>query len=98
MENKQLQNDGESEANDVYAREYDSNQTKHADSTTNTNNNAGDSETDDSDDSDDDDYGPAPVAGVWAGSQKLIDIAESEVNDINEENDADRPSKKPRVD
>lgn len=31
----------------------------------------GEEETDDDDD--DDDYGPSPAAGIWAGSQKLLD-------------------------
>eukprot|EP00594_Rhizosolenia_setigera_P014077 CAMPEP_0178963188 /NCGR_PEP_ID=MMETSP0789-20121207/14862_1 /TAXON_ID=3005 /ORGANISM="Rhizosolenia setigera, Strain CCMP 1694" /LENGTH=291 /DNA_ID=CAMNT_0020647583 /DNA_START=32 /DNA_END=904 /DNA_ORIENTATION=- len=34
----------------------------------------GDSETDD--DSDEEDYGPAPVSGVWAGSKRLMEVAE----------------------
>jgi hypothetical protein len=43
--------------------------------------NSGDEETDDEDD--DDDYGPAPAAGVWAGSKRLI--TESEVIGDNED-------------
>ena len=57
-------------ASEIYARDFDPNKDETANSS-----NVGDSETDDSDD--DDDYGPSPVAGVWAGSQNLIEIAEN---------------------
>ena len=60
---------------------------------------AGDEETDE--DTDDEDYGPTPVAGVWAGSQKLQ--AESElIEEGDEEEGADHdgvpPAKKSRTD
>ena len=38
-----------------------------------------DEDTDDDDDDDDDDYGPKPVAGIWAGSQKLQNQSEQMV-------------------
>lgn len=57
----------------------------------------GDSETDDS--SDDEDYGPAPAAGVWAGSKQLQEdseaIAEEATNDDGE--NSTRPNKKARA-
>lgn len=71
----------------------------------------GDEETDDEDD--DDDYGPAPSAGIWAGSQKLQqeseriadavddDDGEEETDDDTEKQTDDavaRPSKKVRTD
>eukprot|EP00978_Attheya_sp_CCMP212_P016096 scaffold41918_cov45-Attheya_sp.AAC.1 len=65
----------------------------------------GDSDTDDDDDEetsdDEDDYGPAPVAGIWAGTRKLeaesekIDEGDEETDD--EEEPDDRPSKKARA-
>lgn len=42
----------------------------------------GNEETDD--DTDDDDYGPTPVAGIWAGSQKLEQEAEADEDEDNE--------------
>lgn len=42
----------------------------------------GNEETDD--DTDDDDYGPTPVAGIWAGSQKLVQEAEADEGEDNE--------------
>jgi len=61
---------------------------------------AGESETDDECSSDEEDYGPAPAAGVWAGSQKLE--AESQAMAGGEVADGDRgedlrPTKKIRV-
>jgi hypothetical protein len=56
---------------------------------------------DETDDEDDDDYGPAPSAGIWAGSQKLQQESERLVyGDGEEETDdgeEDRPSKKVRT-
>ena len=60
-----------------------------------------DDETDDEED--DDDYGPAPSAGIWAGSQKLQQESEriAENDDDGEEetdDEDDRPNKKVRTD
>jgi len=60
----------------------------------------GESETDDECSTDEEDYGPAPAAGVWAGSKKLE--AESQVMAGREAVDVDgkddlRPTKKIRV-
>jgi hypothetical protein len=55
-------------------------------------NNGGNSETDDDDDEtddDEDDYGPSPVAGIWAGSKKLL--AESEVIADGDYNQTEEP-------
>mmetsp|Transcript_18695 Transcript_18695/g.40687 ORF Transcript_18695/g.40687 Transcript_18695/m.40687 type:complete len:279 (+) Transcript_18695:116-952(+) len=58
---------------------------------------AGDDETDDDDDGDsdtddgesDDDYGPAPAAGIWAGSNKLEQKSERMVIGDDEDNNDD---------
>eukprot|EP00814_Leptocylindrus_danicus_P011593 CAMPEP_0116030200 /NCGR_PEP_ID=MMETSP0321-20121206/16704_1 /TAXON_ID=163516 /ORGANISM="Leptocylindrus danicus var. danicus, Strain B650" /LENGTH=208 /DNA_ID=CAMNT_0003504943 /DNA_START=24 /DNA_END=651 /DNA_ORIENTATION=+ len=53
---------------------------------------AGDSFTDESSD-DDDDYGPTPIAGVWAGSDKLQKRSEALTfgggDDVDDDDDAD---------
>jgi len=45
---------------------------------------------------DEDDYGPEPVAGVWAGTQKLEDESETLATDNAVEGSDARPAKKPR--
>lgn len=64
-----------------------------------------DKETDDEEnDDDDDDYGPTPVAGIWAGSQKLqersnqmIDRGGTGVDDGEEETDDDDDDEGPAL-
>ena len=86
------------EESDIQAKEYNNPNQESI------HNGEGDSETDDDDDDDDDDYGPSPAAGVWAGSKKLIEVAEQDDNSENSnirvgENKIDeRPNKKLRVD
>lgn len=62
-----------------------------------------DDETDD--DEDYEDYGPAPSAGIWAGSHKLQQESERTVDEVDDAGDEetddeeeDRPSKKVRTD
>eukprot|EP00980_Cylindrotheca_fusiformis_P014743 scaffold4009_cov124-Cylindrotheca_fusiformis.AAC.23 len=70
-----------------------------------------DDDDDETDDDDDDDYGPQPVAGVWAGSQKLQeqseqmvigggddaddDDGEDETDDEDDEDDDEGPAPPP---
>jgi hypothetical protein len=62
-----------------------------------------DEETDDDEDGDDD-YGPSPVAGIWAGSQKLqqeseriADLDDAGEEETDDEEEEERPSKKVRT-
>lgn len=59
----------------------------------------GDSETDD--DSDEEDYGPAPVSGVWAGSKRLMEVAEkggeSSTDDDSDEDGPQPAAKKQKT-
>lgn len=67
---------------------------------------AGEDDDASTDDDDDDDYGPAPVAGVWAGSTKLEKASEkiadpdgdAETDTDEDEDDDERPAKKVKVD
>lgn len=65
-------------------------------------NNNDDDETDD-DENDDDDYGPTALAGIWAGSKKLQDESELQLNDDEGDKETDvegeegRPSKRVRA-
>ena len=54
-----------------------------------------DDETDDDDD-DDDDFGPAPVAGIWAGSERLKQESERMGDDTSDDDDFGPPEKKVR--
>ena len=51
-----------------------------------------DHDDDDAETDDDDDYGPAPTAGIWAGSQKLqseVEQSNHVTENVNEDNDDD---------